>query len=83
MTDRNIFEANITLPSDNTTRLLEGLTTLRKYYNDVKLLSNDKGRVYYSVPINDLLEKDITEEDIKLLRNGSWVMDDDNLIKEM
>lgn len=83
MTDRNIFDAIITLPSDNSIMLLESLSIIRKYTPNIELLANDEGKIYYKVLINDLLEKDITEDDITKLKNASWKMNNEYLIKDM
>lgn len=83
MTDRNIFDAIITLPSDNSIMLLESLGIIRKYTPNIELLANDEGKVYYKVLINSLLEKDITEDDITKLKNASWKMNNEYLIKDM
>lgn len=83
MTDRNIFEAIITLPSDNSIMLLESLVIIRKYTSNIELLTNSDGRVFYKVLINSLLEKDITEDDITKLKNSSWKIENEFLTKDM
>lgn len=83
MTDRNLFEAIITLPSDDSTMLFESLKLIREYNTDVQLFSNEKGEVFYKANVNTLLENNITEEDITLLKNGSWKLSEDSIIKYM
>lgn len=77
------FDAIITLPSDNTTTLMSSLMILNKYSMKVNLLTNEDGRVWYKTKINnDFIDK-ITEEDLTKLKNASWKLDEDFLIKDM
>ena len=80
MTDRNIFDAIITLPSNNSVMLLESLSIINQYTNKIQLETNDKGKIWYSVNVDLLLEKDIDNESIEKLRNSGWTIDG-NLLK--
>ena len=82
MTDKNLFEAIITLPSDGTTNLIQGLKTIRNACGESPLLySSSEGEITYSIALNKLLESDITEEAITTLRNGDWKIKGETLIK--
>jgi len=81
MTDKNLFEAIMTLddlPKDD--RLLTTLATVMKY-GKVELKSDDKGQVYYQMHINELLEKDIPQEDIYKIRGNGWKIQGDLIVK--
>ena len=72
------------LEPDNETINYEALKILNSYVK-VELLMNDKFNTYYICSVEDILNSDISNEELIQIRNNGWQYSDDkkSLIKNL
>ena len=59
-------------------KALIGLNLIAKYFDsDKEIITGIKQGIIYSVNIMDLVEKNITQEDVKQLKELGWLLSDD------
>ena len=83
MTDKNVFEAIMTLAiKEETGMMMDTLSSVMKY-GTVTLNADANGQVYYQAPIAMILENDIPNEDIYKIRYNGWEINGDFIIKRL
>lgn len=81
MTDLNLFKKILSVPkTSEESSLYKSLSLIKDYGGDVELLTNDKGRLYYKTDFQPLLDNDITENDIMILNNCSWKIEEGTIM---
>ena len=77
--DVNVFKAIMTseiVPSESK---MVTISILQEYTNPT-LKSNDKGEVWMEASLTDVMQSDISQEDVETLHKGGWFIDN-NVLK--
>jgi 2-polyprenyl-3-methyl-5-hydroxy-6-metoxy-1,4-benzoquinol methylase len=59
--------------------IILGLNILRKYVPNVRICAAEHGVIFVSASINELIEANITEEDVITLNDMLWHIEDDGM----
>ena len=78
--NEDIFKAIMETDFKETVLLNEVIEIINKY-SFCSIKTNDKGELWYETKFNDLIFNGTNEEEVKKLRQGGCVIDDDKLKK--
>jgi hypothetical protein len=60
--------------------VFRGLLIIYKYFPNQEIITGSSNDIIYSVDINDLIKKNITEKDIITLINDNWFIDNEDYL---
>ena len=69
-----ILNEIMSLKPDYSTSLINSYLTLSKYVN-ISLINDENNKLFYSCPIEELLNSNIEIEELIYVRNGNWELD--------
>lgn len=79
-----LFDEIMKIEPDNSSSLVTTLQTIGEYAN-VKLDEDEEFNLFYNAKVDDIIDSDITEEELLYVRNGGWEYNNDKklLIKRI